>query len=106
MCCNDVIGESPPGAEGAASSLLVEFDPETDSVTETIVMAVAGHEGTSPTALDPLYDVVDPDALEGITRSVATRSTPGNAEITIRYHGYTVSIHSHGVVEIALPEED
>lgn len=101
MDCDDTIDDASTGEWEAASSLLAEFDPETDSATETIVMTVAGHAEVGPNALDPLYSVVDPEALDRIIRSVAARSTPGNAEIIFRYQGYTVSVHSHGVIEIA-----
>lgn len=103
---DEMFDDSPPADLEAASSLLVEFDPITDSVTERIVMAVAGIEDTSATAIDPLYDAVDTEALDRITRSVATRSGPGNAEVVIRYREYTVSVHSHGVIEIASPAVD
>lgn len=79
---------------------VVDFDQETDSVTETIVTTVADMADTSPGALDPLYSVIDPDALDAIIRSVATKSDPSDAKIVVRYHGFTITIHSYGVLEI------
>lgn len=83
------------------STRCVSFDPGTDSVVETIATAVADLEDASPTEIEPLYRVVDTDALEAIVESVATRPVPADAGVTVRYHGYTVSVHSYGVVEIA-----
>lgn len=99
---NNSYGACPDCAEQAAEFCrLEEFDPRTDSVIETIVTAVAELAETSPGELDPLYSAVDPDALDGIITSVATNSNPADAEITVRYHGYVVTVHSYGVVEIA-----
>lgn len=106
MACNNADDESPVDREKGESLHLVEFDPETESVTATIVAAVADLEGTSQTALDPFYNTVDPDALETLIHSVATQPDPSNAEITVRYHGYTITIQSYSVVEIALRDED
>lgn len=105
MDCNETIDDTSPGEFEVASSLLAEFDPETDSATEAIVMTVAGHAGIRPNALEPLYSVVDPEALDRIIRSVAARSSPGNAEIIFRYQGYTISAYSHGAIEVAPPGE-
>lgn len=96
-------GATPTASPG--DPRLVEFDPETDSAARSVVTAVADRLGTAPTSLDPLYDTIDPEALDRTITSVATQPGPGDAEIRIRYHGHTLTVHSYGFVEIA-PEDD
>lgn len=45
------------------SSTAVEREVENQKVSETIVSAVAELTGSDPVSLEPLYNVVDPDAL-------------------------------------------
>lgn len=87
--------------DASAGPRQVTFDPDSDSVTETVVDAVADLEGVSPTSLDPLYDTIDPDALDSIVRSAVSRPSPGEVAVTVRYEGYAVTVHGYGVVEIA-----
>lgn len=67
------------------------------------VAAVSGHEPTGK-AIDgngqqePLYEVVDPDALDTIYESLTTDG-PGTAQVSFTYCGYDVSI-TPGVVRI------
>ncbi|MFD1515494.1 HalOD1 output domain-containing protein [Halomarina rubra] len=51
-----------------------------------VVEAVANAEGCDPLDLPPLYDVVDPDSVDRLC------PLNGGGEITIRYHGYAVTV--------------
>lgn len=58
----------------------------TQSVTEKVITAVAEREGVDEQDLrQPLYDVVDPDALDNIFRNGAGR-------VTFEYLGYDVVV--------------
>lgn len=64
---------------------------ESDSIMTTILDIVADREETDVESLPPLYDAVDPDALEtifGPTREGASRT--GRLEFT--YNGYVVTV--------------
>lgn len=83
------------------------FDAETTSeidqnttLSEAVVEAVADAEGVEPTDLRPLYDVLDPDALDSLfqPRVPGGRSTRG--QITFQYHGYEVHIDEEGQVTL------
>lgn len=79
--------------------------PPGRSVTETVVAAVAEATGLQAGAgggevLDPLYDVVDPDALDALFR----RSDPGgrsSGTVTFTYSGYEVTVEGGTVVAVA-----
>jgi hypothetical protein len=56
-----------------------------------VVEAVAGQEGVSPTELsEPLHDVIDTEALDGLVAGENGRSKP--VRITFAYNGYDVSV--------------
>lgn len=70
-----------------------------------IIEKIADREGVDvteiePPTYDPLYAVVDPEALDELVR----RSS-GDSEVTIRvgfeYEGYEVVVHGDGRVEVS-----
>lgn len=68
------------------------------SVSGEVVEEVAAREGVQPTDLDPLYGVVDPDALDSLFRN-------GSGTVTFEYHGYEVIAGSDGHVALRDLEE-
>lgn len=68
---------------------------ETRSVCTTVIETVAEAAGVSELELEPLYDAIDPDALEALFRPGAV----GRVEFT--YHGHAVTVHSDGRVDVA-----
>lgn len=63
---------------------------DTFSLSEAILHEVAVHKETSPGGLNPpLYDVIDPDALNAIFRE-------NTGHISFDYHGYNVTIDYQG----------
>ena len=94
--------EDPSETETRQSSARVaEFDPATESAAETVIQTVATQLDTTRDELDSLEDIVDRAALDRIVRSVAMRSGSTHAEVTLRYHGYTVTVNAYGTVEVA-----
>lgn len=48
---------------------VTQYDPtESESITEVVIDAVAAVSGRDPLDLPPLYEAVDPDALDLIVR--------------------------------------
>lgn len=62
-----------------------------------VVDAVAERTGTSPYDLPPLFDTVDPDALEGVIASLS------EGMVQFEYAGETVTVRSDGQVEVGSP---
>ena len=82
------------------------FDPETETVGEQLVKAVATLKDADPTEVDCLADYVDPDALDelfGPQADGTPRDTDGRVIFT--YDEYTVHIHSDGTIAIYSPDE-
>ncbi len=64
------------------------------SPSVTVVMGVAEREQTSPLEIEPLYETIDPDALNGLFPN------DGSVRITFEYIGYTITVHGNGHIEI------
>jgi len=73
------------------------------TVTTAVVETVAAEEDCSPEELTPLYEAIDPDALEALFAD-----GPGQARsdrrVVFRYAGYEVSVSSERGVELTKPE--
>ena len=66
----------------------------------TIIEAVAAVTGREPTALEPLYSVLDPDALDALMDSA--RET--NVQITFTYEACAVSVAASGDIVVDLDD--
>ena len=71
-------------------SLSTESRPSV-SVTETIVDAVSDAEGCDPLALPPLWDVIDPEALDRLFAPTRAGS-PRVGRVDFGYAGYAVGV--------------
>lgn len=78
---------------------------DTESLSATVIENVAGHKGTEALLLDPpLYDVLDPDALDALFRDVdGTRRT---GEVSFEYCGCHVTVASDGRVLVEDADDD
>jgi hypothetical protein len=64
----------------------------------TVVSAVASGTETDPTALPPLYDVVDPDALERLFRRRDGAIRDSGLRVSFEYGGHDVMVDADGSV--------
>lgn len=81
----------------------VEFDPLGDSISQQVVEAVATFREIESTDLDPLYSVIDPDALNDLFAPTrGDRSLKG--EVTFLYEGLAVSVNGAGTIRLCDPE--
>lgn len=65
-------------------------------VTTAVVEAVSSTSGTPEFDLPPVYDAIDPDALDALFDG---RGTSGH--VTFRYAGYEVTVHADRPIEVA-----
>ena len=63
--------------------------------SETVVSSVAAHKGVEPVALPPLYDALDPDALDALFATAR-----GDGQVTFEYAGCTVECAGDGSVDV------
>lgn len=77
-----------------------------ERISELVIAAVADAKGVEPWDLDtPLYDVVDPDALNRIFRSTG-RGAHGTGRIIFTMDGCEVVVHGDGDVDVTPPGDD
>ena len=67
-----------------------------ESPSEAIVAAIATKERVMETSLPPLYNQIDPDALDTLVAGQSNESI----QISFRYSGYTVRIRDSETIEI------
>lgn len=99
-----------------AGDVLVHEVSPSESTSEAVVAAVAtaadvrAVESTDGTGdvLDPLYDVVDPDALDALFGQGVTGAGRIDGEVRFTYHEQLVRVRSDGliVVEPVAPTVD
>lgn len=79
--------------------------------SQAIIEAIADAEGVDlsevgPPAYEPLYSVVDPEALDSLFRASGERG-PTDLRVDFTYEGYEVTVRSGGRVDVAaLPTTD
>lgn len=67
-----------------------------------VIEAVAARECVDPTALKPpLYEAIDPDALDNLIQNHGVQSRATGPRVTFSYNGYVVRIAPEGVVSLA-----
>ncbi|WP_135534598.1 HalOD1 output domain-containing protein [Halostella pelagica] len=72
----------------------VERVAETESATEAVVIATAEATDADPLELDPLFDAVDPDALNRLFESSDDGSDRPSGRIEFTYAGCDVSVYA------------
>lgn len=60
------------------------------AVSLSIVRTIADREGVDPTELPPLYEVIDPDALDGLV----DRNTGDRIVVRFTYSGHVVTVET------------
>lgn len=66
-----------------------------ESASATVVRAVARHRGVEPTALSPLYEWIDPDALDALFESTMG-GVPRNGRVEFAYDGHEIVVAVDG----------
>lgn len=86
------------------SSVAIERRTKTAPVSENVVSAVAATKGMDPMALDPLIDVIDPDALDTLYARNGLGRGRSPDRIAFNYCGCEVVITGDGSVTVSTIE--
>lgn len=79
----------------------VERSAENETLTETIVIAVADATGVDPLDLDPLYDSIDPDAIDRAFESTGEGAPATTDQLAFDYAGCEVTVRADRSVVVA-----
>lgn len=81
-----------------------EYDQATTPASIAVIAAVSDAFDVNPAELDPLYDSLDPDALDGCIR--AKETTNGAVNISFGFEGHAIAVSSEGVVTVSSPDPE
>ena len=90
-------GERNPDADGV---IRAAFDWSSEDPTTAVVEAVAIAADREPTAIEPLYGAVDPDALDALVRSNGTAAEGADATVSFPFAGHDVTVRGDGTVVV------
>ena len=65
-----------------------------------VIRKVATLEGVDPTELPPLYDSIDPEALDSLLEKRADHSTDEAVSIEFTYGEYSIVVDSTGAIDV------
>lgn len=111
-----LLGSMSNGDQRSGESAFVyDVSPE-ESLSDGVVRAVATVADSDPAPdpssaaesgreLDPLYDAVDPDALDAVFRTAGPDAARTRGRVTFSYFGYEVSVHGEGRISVERPDE-
>ena len=70
-----------------------------------IIDAVAALTNTEPADFGPLYEVIDPEALDQVFASTPTRTrSQSTSQLNFSLHDCAVTVASDGQIDIQLPK--
>lgn len=78
----------------------VERSADDWTASERVVSAVADRIGADPAALDPLYEVVDPDALDALFEPRRLHPDRSDPRVSFAYCGCDVVVSADGGVRV------
>lgn len=77
----------------------------TESLSTTVMTAVAEAMGEDPREIGPLYDQFDPDALDGLFSPRPGDSPRTESHVGFTFEGYHILVQSDGLIAIHPPDE-
>lgn len=98
MPSSDDVTDTPVANE---SRFVTTFDPEAgEQASEAVITAVAALSDTRPAELTPLYESVDPDAIDALVAHARRADTAGTHQLQFRYEGFDVDVRTDGQIQL------
>lgn len=94
-----------PGGRGDATDVRRRYDWSETAPSTAVVETVAAAIDRDPVETGPLYDVLDPDALNELFAPVGDRPVSPDLDVSFRFEGLTVTVRATGTVSVRAPEE-
>ncbi|WP_394352360.1 HalOD1 output domain-containing protein [Natronolimnobius sp. AArcel1] len=88
-------------ADSQDGTVVTTFDPTgTERASEAIVTAVAAVHDTDRKSLGPLYDAVDPDALNALVAHAHRVADAATHELWFVYEGLDIGVRTDGEIHV------
>lgn len=99
-------GDGPGRYDPETHTPRLHHDWERDKRVSTVIIeAVAALTDASPTSIGPLYEVVDPDAVDALF-APPPRSRRAESELRFTLNDCEISVYGDGLIEIHVPPEE
>lgn len=72
-------------------------------ISTIVIRGVATLKGVRPTDIEPLHDVIDPDALNALFQPVSEELSEHRASVSFPLEDYKVTVYAEGEIVIAIP---
>ena len=82
-----------------ADTISLEYEWDDHEPSTAVIEAIAATTGTDEIDLDPLYETVDPDALDAVVAGRSNQMTDP-VVVTFNYNGYRVVVNDGGRIEL------
>ena len=92
--------DEPDTPSGKADAIRAEYDWTSTTPSTAVVETVAVASDREPTRLEPLYEAIDPDALDALIRSNGVEPVGDGITVTFEVAGQTVTVHGSGAVVV------
>ncbi|MFO7927219.1 MAG: HalOD1 output domain-containing protein [Halobacteriota archaeon] len=95
-------GNTYAGSENTEGGGIVRAQYEWSSTdpTTAVIETVSAAADREATELEPLYDAIDPDALNALVRSEVPTDHDATVEISFRFAERRVTVHNTGEIEV------
>jgi len=81
--------------DGGNDTVQSTYDWSETAPSTGVIETVAAAADREPMEMEPLYETIDPDALDALTRSGA-----GGTSVQFIFAGHDVTVHSNGTVAV------
>lgn len=92
-------GGSDDTSSDGDETYVTTFEPG-DRPSESVVTAIESLTDEPATELTPLYDAIEPDALDALFEHARRTDQPGRQRLTFTYAGYEIAVHGDGTLEV------
>ena len=99
---NSVQGEYHPNTQ--TYHIYHDMD-QPPSISTIVIRGVATLKGVRPTDIEPLHDVIDPDALNALFQPGSEEISEHRASVSFPLEGYEVTVCADGEIVITIPSD-
>ena len=92
--------DEPDTPSGKADAIRAEYDWTSTTPSTAVVETVAVSSDREPTRPEPLYEAIDPDALDALSRSNGVEPVGEGTTVTFEFAGQSVTVHGGGSVVV------
>ncbi|WP_224449609.1 HalOD1 output domain-containing protein [Haloprofundus salilacus] len=84
----------------------VKFSRTRDAPSIELIVAIAEIEGRDTDDIEPLYEAIDPDALDAIFQQDSETTAERNGRLSFVFNGRDVTVWSDGRIDISLSDTE